>query len=239
MLANVTIAVAGLGFVLVLLEIFVGDTQKQWLNDKTHDLWFWLAEARKRALLDWLRIRYRWVLGAAILLASCYIVWNVSLYEGAGNATAIIIGALIFGVGLWFGPKIVRVTLNATTLFRAGLWATLFVVVAFLPIALLGAITPYFSTTFLPTLLTPQATLGIALGQLATVLVIITSINFTAISAIFWITVATPLFIVYVLTALLFIFEYALRRIAEYPKGPLFAATAIVAALGLLLKALH
>jgi hypothetical protein len=197
-------------------------------------------------LLDWLRIRYRWVLGAAFLLASCYVVWNVfqiwddPRYKGAGNAaTGIIIGAWIFGVVLWFGLKIVRVTLNATTLFRAGLWATLFVVVAFLPIAFIGAIAPYFSTTFLPTLLTPQATLGIALGQLATILVIVTSVNFTAISVIFWITVAAPLFIIYVLTALLFIFEYAFRRIAEYPKGPLFAATAIVAALGLLLRALR
>jgi hypothetical protein len=70
-------------------------------------------------------------------------------------------------------------------------------------------------------------------------LVIVTSVNFTAISVIFWITVAAPLFIIYVLTALLFIFEYAFRRIAEYRKGPLFAATAIVAALGLLLRALH
>jgi hypothetical protein len=194
-------------------------------------------------LLDWLRIRYRWVLGAAFLLASCYVVWNVfqiwddPRYKGAGNAaTGIIIGAWIFGVVLWFGLKIVRVTLNATTLFRAR--PCLWLLLSFrLPSSALSL--RIFPPRFYPHCSRLKQRSGLRSDNWPRFLVIVTSVNFTAISVIFWITVAAPLFIIYVLTALLFIFEYAFRRIAEYPKGPLFAATAIVAALGLLLRALR
>jgi hypothetical protein len=53
---------------------------------------------------------------------------------------------------------------------------------------------------------------------------------------IFWATIALPIVSIYALTIALFVSEFIVRRIAEYPKGPIFAISGLVSAIYVLLK---
>ena len=81
-------------------------------------------------------------------------------------------------------------------------------------------------------------TLGVALSMLLFLLSYVFSIHFMVLTLIFWIAVAIPMFVIYGISGLLVIAEFAVRRIAEYPKGPILAISALVFAVGALLKAL-
>jgi hypothetical protein len=54
---------------------------------------------------------------------------------------------------------------------------------------------------------------------------------FTAFMLIFWSTVAVPIIYLYAIGLLLFVSEFIVRRIVEYPKGVLIAVSALMASL--------
>lgn len=243
--SNLTISVAAIGLAIVLLQVFLGDRQKAALHGWVINRWYWLSEARKRSLLDQLHRHSQLIVGAALAVATSYIVWNLlklRIDARYSLARQLIVNALtsvlIFGAGFWFGIKIVRIILAAQSLIRAGLWATVFVCVAFLPLYILALILPYFAAHLLPMFENPTPTLGIALGQLLSIVVLLISLHFTAISVICWAVVALPLIVIYLFIGLLCVAEFVVRRLAEYPQGPLVAILAIVGGVGLLLKAL-
>jgi hypothetical protein len=62
------------------------------------------------------------------------------------------------------------------------------------------------------------------------------SVHWTALAIIFWSTVALPLAFIYSLTVLLFVTEYTVRRLAEWPKGPLLASSVIIATIATIAK---
>jgi hypothetical protein len=75
---DTALVVAGVASVLKLLEVFLSDTQKQWLADRTVRLWHWLAEAKQQSLLHWLqgyRRFSRLITRTGVILVSIYMVW--------------------------------------------------------------------------------------------------------------------------------------------------------------------
>jgi hypothetical protein len=103
--------------------------------------------------------------------------------------------------------------------------------------AALFAFAPAFSRSILPSLLTSQPTLGIALLQLLTILGYVLSAHCTIIVLIFWAAIAIPVAVIYALSSLLYVSELIIRRLAEYPKS-LLVASALVGAIASFLKVL-
>jgi hypothetical protein len=58
----------------------------------------------------------------------------------------------------------------------------------------------------------------------------------SAVLLICWAMAAGPLLLAYSATAVLYLFELVVRRIAEYPKGPILAVSAICGGVAALLK---
>jgi len=232
------IAAAAVGLLLRLLDLFLSNSQKAWLEDKALHLWHWLAVAKKRSLLDWLRRHYRWLVWAAILSVIVYLGWIIrdAALRGAGaDASLVLEGLIMTGLSVWFGLKIIRLTLRSSSLPIAFLRATLFVLLAFTPFLLLAAVVTFFQEPILSSLVTSQPTLGIALLQLLFISAYIFSIHFLAISLMFWGMIAIPLALIYVITVVLFVSEFVVRRLVEHPTA-LVAASAVFGAAAVFLK---
>jgi hypothetical protein len=246
-IADAAMVVGILFFVLTSLEIFLSDAQKRRVGNKLLYFWFWLSEAKRWPLLDWLRKRHRSVASISVLLASVYAAWafrNAVIPSPAVSTIALAL--VIIAIGFWLGLKIVRRTLHAPSLLSAFLRASLFVVIALTPLTIISITVLIFKDTFLS--LTSsfansiaaggQPTLGVALFALCFLGAYVFSVHLTVLALIFWAAVAVPLTLIYTLSGVLFISELIVRRTAEYPKGPILAISTFLFAVGALLKVL-
>jgi hypothetical protein len=235
------IILATAALMVCLLEVFLTDSQKHQINDMVLRFCNNIDELKARRLLDWLQAWRPWLLSAGVLLAAAFILWTESRNQRTGpfGIADIIPACVAFGPGVWFGWKVARWILRATTLFWAVARATLSIIVSFLPLPLLGAIAKLFVLPILPSIAIPQPTLGIALLQLLIVTGFVASTFFTALAFIFWCPVGIPLAVIYIVSVLIYIAEFALRRIAEYPRGTIVAIALILGALVVFLKAIN
>ena len=235
-----TLTVAALGVILAAFEFLLSDQQKNTLNNAMHHLWYWLDEAKTVPLLDWLRRYFKWIIGTAVLIESIYVVWIVRsalARNMEGVTTTLLIGLIIAASAFWFGLKIIQTILRASSLGTAFLRASLSLCVALTPIFVIFALTPAFSKSILPSLLTSQPSLGVALLQLLAVSGYILSVHCTVIVLMFWAAIAIPIAFIYGLSTLLFVSEFIIRRCAEHPKS-LFGASTLLAAIAVVLKVL-
>jgi hypothetical protein len=83
----------------------------------------------------------------------------------------------------------------------------------------------------------PNPTLATAIVRLLIVCATGVVIFFSFFNVIFWLPIAIPLIIIYVASAFIFVAEFVIRKLAEYPKGAIVAIALILAALVALLKA--
>jgi hypothetical protein len=83
----------------------------------------------------------------------------------------------------------------------------------------------------------PNPTLATAIVRLLIVCATGVAIFFSFFNVIFWLPIAIPLIIIYVASAFIFVAEFVMRKLAEYPKGAIVAIALILAALVALLKA--
>jgi hypothetical protein len=74
-------------------------------------------------------------------------------------------------------------------------------------------------------------TLRLALFALFYIWGLIFCVHLTVIAIIFWLVVALPLAVIYLASIILFCAEFLVRRIAEYPKGPIFAGSLLLGAI--------
>jgi hypothetical protein len=228
---DIALAFAIAVFVLRLLEILLNDKQKQWLADRTIGAWHWLAEAKRNSLLNWLQGYRRPIVWTGVILVSFYMAW--AFEKALAPITQVIpIALCIFAVGLFFGLKIVRSILRSSSLFRAVIRATIIVGLTLTPAVLFFGSVYAFEGDFLNLANQYTAasaahtlTLGLALFALFFIWGLILCIHLTVIAIIFWSVVALPLVVIYFASILLFFTEFVVRRIAEYPKGPIFAAS--------------
>jgi hypothetical protein len=216
--------------VVSLLEVFLDDVQKARINTLVVRFWNVLDGLKARRLLDLLEARQRWLVGTGVLLAAAFVLWAEIRIQRTEplSVTDIIIACIIFGPGILFGLKIANWILRAITLFWAVVRATISIVITFLPLPLLAGIETVFVLPILPSIATQNPTLGIALLQLLIILATLTSTFFTAIAFMFWCPVAIPLVVINVASALIFVAEPVVRKIAEYPKGVLAAVIVIL-----------
>jgi hypothetical protein len=239
-LYGLTIAIAALGVIIAGFALGLGDTQKEKLRDDAIRFWNWLDDAKTYSLLDWLRRYYRWIVGSALILECAYVAWIVlsamALNTG-GAVTTLLIGLIIAALSFLLGLKIIKTILRARSLGRAFLGATLLLAVSLLPIVALFALAPAFSRSVLPSLLTSQPTLWIALLQLLTIFGYVLSVHCTLIVLIFWAAIAIPVVFIYSLSCLLYMSELIIRRLAERPNSLLVAST-LLGAIATFLKVL-
>jgi hypothetical protein len=239
-----TLAVAVAIFVLKVLDVLLSDKQKKWLDDYTLRVWHWLAQAKRKSLLNWLQRHYQSIAWTGVVLVSVYMTWAFEKAL-APLPQVIMIALCIFAVGLVFGLKIIRVTLAAPTLFRAVIRATIIVVVTLAPAAIFFALVQAFNgdliglvKAYATAAVAHQLTLGLALFALFYLWALILCVHLTVIAVIFWVVVALPLLTIYLLTVVLFCCEFIVRRIAEYPKGPILAGSALLGAIAGILGAM-
>jgi len=121
---DIALTVAIIVFVLAVLDVFLSDSQKQWLDDRALHIWHSLAEAKRKSLLNWLRRHYQFIAWTGVVLVSAHMTW--AFEKALAPLSQVITVALcIFAVGLLFGLKIVQITLRAPSLFRAVIRATI------------------------------------------------------------------------------------------------------------------
>jgi hypothetical protein len=224
-------------FVLKVLDVFLSDAQKAWLDNRTLRAWHWLAEAKQKSLLNWLQDFRPSIAWAGVVIVAVYMTWAFEKAV-APPSQVITVAILIAAVGLWFGLRIIRVILAAPTLSRAVVRATVVVVITILPAVIFFGVVYTFSgdliglaKSFAAAAAAKQMTLGLAPFALFFLVVLILCVHLTVIALIFWTVVAVPLLAVYLLTVALFSSEFVVRRIAEYPKGPILAGSALFGAL--------
>jgi hypothetical protein len=230
--------VAALGVILAAFEFFSSDQQKTKLDYAMHYLWYWLDEAKKVSLLDWLRRYFKWIVGTAVLIESIYVVWIVRsalALNNGGVTTTLLIGMIIAAIAFWLGLKIIQTILRARSLGTAFLRASLLLCFALTPIFAIFVLA--LAKSILPSLLTSQPSLSIALLQLLTILVYIISVHCTVIILIFWAAIAIPVAFINVLSALLFVSEPIVRSCAQHPKS-IFGGSVLLTAIATLLKVL-
>ena len=229
-------------FVLTALDIFLSRDQKEWLGIRTLHAWHWLAEARRTSLLDWLNWYHQAIAWVGVVVVSVYmtLAFEKAL---APLAQVVAIALFIFVVGLLFGLMIIRFILAAPTLSRAGIRATISVMFTLAPAVIFLMAVHFFKSDFLDLakafamgVKTHQPTLGPAVFALIYLWTLILWVHLTVISMIFWAVVIIPLLVIYLLTIVLFCCEFVVRRVAEYPKGPIVAGSVLLAALAGVLR---
>ncbi len=239
-----TLGVAVAIFVLALLDVFLSDSQKKWLDDRTLHAWHWLAEAKRKSLLNWLQRHRQSIAWTGVVLVSVYMTWAFEKAL-APLSQVITIALCIFAVGLFFGLKIIQFTLSAASLFRAVIRATIIVVATLAPAVIFFTLVSTFkggliglAKEFAAGVAAHTVTLGLALFALFYLWALILCVHLTVIAVIFWAVVALPLLVIYLLTVVLFCCEFIVRRIAEYPKGPIFVGSALLGAVAGVLRAM-
>jgi hypothetical protein len=241
---DIALAVAIAVFVLAILDVLLSDKQKKWLDDRTLHVWHWLAEAKRKSLLDWLRQHYHLIAWTGVVLVSVYMTW--AFQKALAPLPQVITVALcIFAIGLLFGLKIVQLTLRAPSLFRAVMRATIIVGITLMPALIFLALVSAFKSdlvglakAYATAAASHQLTLGQALFALFYLCSLILCVHLTVVSVIFWAVVALPLLVIYLLTVVLFCSEFIVRRIAEYPKGPIFAGSVLLGAIAGVFRAM-
>lgn len=234
---DTALAVASAVFALALLDVLLSDKQKQWLDHHTLRLWNWLDDAKRKSLLNWLQGHHRLIVWSGVVLVSIYMAW--AFEKALAPLTQVIpIAVCIFAVGLFFGLKIVRNILRASSLFRAVVRATVIVIVTLAPAIVFFGSVYHFQQDFLglakeyANAATAHAlTLPLALFALFYIWALVLCVHLTVIAIIFWLVVALPLAAIYLVSIILFFAEFLVRRIAEYPKGPIFAASLLLGAI--------
>jgi hypothetical protein len=208
------------------LEIFLSEQQKRWLDRKVLQLWNWLDDCKRISLLAWLKQKVLplRVFSIAMLLSCAFILWVWWKSQSPNDPTELYgtIAVLLLLASI-FGSLIIRSSLRSTTLLRALLRITVYAVVC---------LTPFYA--FLYWTAGHQALLTVrplTVLQILYVLGFFAVTIFTAFMLIFWSTVAVPILSLYLTGLLLFVSEFVVRRIAEYPKGVLIAMSALMASL--------
>jgi hypothetical protein len=242
MITNVIFVLSVILFVVTLLEIFLDEKQKQALQRSAMVTWSWLDDTKRlspfvlmRAHLQALLLNGFSVFLALLAIGYAALVWTTGGSIRAGLFDALlrlmllvgflIINALMFS---WLIVWMMETTKWWATLVLAAIVSFLWWAWAFALPGLLfgdGPVSPGVLIGDNPTWLIESRAYRAFLwfGSLA----IGAPVAFSVI----------PIIFAFASASLLCIVEFLMRRIAEYPKGPILAASAICGALAALFKA--
>jgi len=243
MLATLLIWLSVAVAVLALADLFLSQAQKTWLSNALIKTWSVLDEAKSWSFADWLKKpRAMWWLAAsmALLISAGFILQQVLMMkwlereiaqQGAPEYALHLddfLKAAVFGIIVLFIARLIFARLLRFTSAKQ-LFGRLVIIFSFAAIAF------YL--------------LGIALDKLAfldggnawkTIFAVILIFLFTPVFLVLLCVLAIflSLAMAYVATAILSVGEFVVRRIAEYPKGPVLAVSAFFGGIVALIKAL-
>lgn len=252
MLANLFLFLTVSVIAVKLLDFYMGDEQKVWISDRTMRMWNWLDQAKRVPLLKMVRTpRSKWILFAIATIPAIlpYVaaipgysatIWNaVRLREHLKNdplypeyyiKPAMFLIALLMIV--WLGKWVISMILQGKTALR------LFLRLSFVLVLLL-----LVSEAFFDILLKVDADhlrdiLGIWTADIILYAIILPTFVVFGLAS-FWTASASLVAAIYVGSFLLYFGELTVRRIAEYPKGPLLAVGTLLGLAGAAIKVLE
>jgi hypothetical protein len=222
MLANLLLTLTAGVALLALLDLFLDDAQKASLSKWVALIWNYLDDLRTLSLVDWIRQPT-----ARLWMAVCFAV-AILVFGSLGIATIVtiskeayilvtVISMLYVAVGLLIIAQLLDF------MFKRQLWFRLSTV-------LFGGIAILFVMLLLLVTVSELRLTYIAIPLLIFIMVPLSMV--VSCAAILFISIA----LAYVATAALYVGEFVVRRIAEYPKGPILALSAIFGSLVALIK---
>jgi hypothetical protein len=245
MLATIFIWLSVAVIALGLADILLSKTQKEWLSNAVLKLWGALDEAKGWSFADWLKKpRAKWWfavtvgLGLAILEAVFVFVWHDLFAEwraqrrGTEPLKLDVFGRLF--AALWAGAFVWAFIVYVTRPIFA--WLLQFSSTKHLSnklvISLLGASAALFLSTFFLDELLQGGGVYHVVGNILLTLTLPLGLLFLCAATIF-ISMAMG----YAASGALYVGEFVVRRIAEYPKGPVLAISALFGGIAALIKA--
>lgn len=236
-----------LGF-LASADWLLLDRQRKWIIDRAADFWNWLDDQRELKYLAYLR-KFRWQRFVVILYATIALIMTIVI--GYGIYTGEFHDADTphvedYFLGLYVGSFVAALFMVRTALPRllnwvtktegswAYLWRSTLVMVATVAatIASLATLTwtgGTFSAQDWVTSLNsfPSPTTAFLFGLCGSVIVTLFFLILTS-----WVLVVLPVMFVLLLTILFRVAQFVAVRVAENPKGPQYALSALLAAGG-------
>lgn len=248
MLANLLFVIGVLVFVLKISDIFLSEPQKRTLTSLTVRTWNILDEMRRTKPRDWLKrpvVRrvifitlLSWIALAVVYYFYLQLQQSSDAFPRDGDLPArdfvnpSIIGwieAIGFGLGISIGFYIAWKVITRVLVRQSWLHP----VVAFALVLLITGVWVLFGSghTYQRVFFIQSP---VAFYALMFMMVLIGS--FIEILILAWLLCVTPLVVSIIAMALLWPTEFIVRRIAEYPKGPLLALSGFCAAVAGFLK---
>lgn len=240
-LGTLAIVLAVSAAVTQVLDFALSESAKSRLSLGLTHFWYWLERQRVGRLLDFLQNSrvISWVLVIISGLALVVVIWSIAANFGQ---PVLVPEAVIWVYGVQPGFAIALVALTLSPFFGlAGLirWitakgrplstflrvATVFLVAA-VPVLLVASVIYLFSDSWDPR----PFVVGVSVLAALTMPM--------ALAAVLACLMATWLALLAALKVLLSILEFLVRRIIEYPKGPVLAANVLLGAAGVILKAI-
>lgn len=250
MVSGALIVIGFFVFATALLEIFLSERRKAAITDGLIHVWDWLDEMRKPAFGLWQRPRPRRILvGLPVLLGLLFAFGALHhtltfgpllgvklifddplglsdtkysrLLRWALLAPLPMLGILVgVGAGLWMVRQIAKApTYTQPTILLA-------IVAGVISLRLLGITYP-----------TPiQRSLTVTPDLLPLVVIIFIIVPFSMVFLYMWFVVVVPMTFAMLAAGALAVLEFVVRRIIEYPKGPVITLGAIFAATGTFLR---
>jgi len=245
MLATLLIWLSVAVAVLALADLFLSQAQKTWLSDALIKTWSVLDEAKSWSFADWLKKpRAMWWLAAsmALLMSAAPIlrrVWmmgqlkrEIEQQGGAEYALppdlslAVFLTAAVFGIIILFIARLIFARLLRFTSAKQ-LSGRLVMIFSFAAIA-----------CYLLTIAVDKLDDGGNAREAIAVIIGIFLYIPIALVLLCVLAIFLSLAMAYVASAILSVGEFIVRRIAEYPKGPVLAVSAFLGGIVALIKAL-
>jgi hypothetical protein len=215
--------------VLKLLDLFLSPAQKTWLSNAVIKAWNVLDEAKAWSFADWLkRPRSIWWLAVSLtLLSICFQLWLERTretlpadYIPSGPLQMFLNTAFIGIIVLLMARLIFARLLRFTSMTQ--LSGRLFIILIFVGIV--------------------YALLGISIEKLieensSVALILMLVFAPVTIALLCVLAVFLSMAMVYLASAILYVGEFVVRRIAEYPKGPVLALSTLLGGVVALIKA--
>jgi len=217
-IGNLIIAAALLGLAITLADALLSEEQKRWVDLKFTRLWSSLDDLKRSRFTDRLR---NWRVQIGIILLSTFISFYI-----LGGHRYFTTGLNSISVGLPF--NLVMIILLRWIL-RADAGSKLL-------LRLIVVTILYIITAFIFLLYTWETEIGPNDGGFV-VAVITLFVVYLAITPLIAVLIG-PFVLIAIARLLLLVSELAVRKISEYSKGPVVACSAVLAAIGTLIKAL-
>jgi len=238
MLATLLIWLSAAVAVLALADLLLSKAQKDWLSNAVIKIWSVLDEAKAWSFADWLKNpRARWWFAISVgLLMGVQQAWSI-ITEESGEY----LRPDVFGDALRNSPLIISLLAAWTAILVALLSRPIFArLLDFTSRKSLALRLTVFSLFALIVFVIMTLTLGLSEQSSIFPVILIASLLVLGLPALLVLlcvlTILFALGLAYVASAVLYVGEFVVRRIAEYPKGPVLALSALFGGVCALIK---